>query len=67
MMDSLEIPFDLIWEGKMEQFSPIQAVSAFANAEDILIFDDDNNDFAEGNKFSCFKIKTVYFYVFVSF
>lgn len=48
MMDSLEIPFDLIWEGKMEPFSPIQAISAFTNAEDILIFDDDNNNFADG-------------------
>lgn len=48
MMESLELPFDLLWEGKAEPFSPTQAISAFVNAEDILIFDDDNNNFADG-------------------
>lgn len=40
-MDILELPVDLIWEGKLEPQSPSQL--AFANSEDILIFD---NDFA---------------------
>lgn len=48
MMESLELPFDLLWEGKAEPFSPTQAISAFVNAEDILIFDDDTNIFADG-------------------
>lgn len=42
-MDSLELPFDLIWEGKPEPLSPSQF--ALANAEDVLIFD---NDFDNG-------------------
>lgn len=42
-MDALELPFDLIWEGKPEPLSPSQL--ALANAEDILIFD---NDFENG-------------------
>lgn len=42
-MDSLELPFDLIWEGKPEPLSP--ADLALANAEDVLIY---NHDFADG-------------------
>lgn len=42
-MDALELPFDLIWEGKPEPLSP--ADLALANAEDVLLFD---QDFANG-------------------
>jgi len=38
-MDSLELPFDLIWEGKIEPLSPNQL--ALANSEDIMIFEND--------------------------
>jgi len=38
-MDSLELPIDLIWEGKIEPLSPNQL--ALVNAEDIMIFDND--------------------------
>lgn len=48
-MDSLELPFDLIWEGKPEPLSPSQF--ALANAEDVLIFD---NDFDNGK--SSFRV-----------
>lgn len=44
MMDSLELPYDLIWEGKPEPMSPSQ-LSLSASAEEILFFD---NDFANG-------------------
>lgn len=46
-MDSLELPFDLIWEGKPEPLSPSQL--ALANNEDVLIFD---NDFADRKSFN---------------
>jgi len=38
-MDSLELPIDLIWEGKIEPLSPNQLV--LVNPEDIMIFDND--------------------------
>jgi len=38
-MDSLELPIDLIWEGKIEPLSPNQL--ALVNPEDIMIFDND--------------------------
>lgn len=38
-MDLLELPIDLIWEGKIEPLSPNQL--AFVNSEDIMIFDND--------------------------
>lgn len=38
-MDSLELPIDLIWEGKIEPLSPNQL--ALVNTEDIMIFDND--------------------------
>lgn len=38
-MDSLELPIDLIWEGKIEPLSPNQL--ALVNSEDIMIFDND--------------------------
>jgi len=41
-MDSLELPFDLIWEGKVEPLSPNQL--ALANSEDIMIFENDFSD-----------------------
>jgi len=40
-MDSLELPIDLIWEGKVEPLSPNQL--AYVNPEDIMIF---GNDFS---------------------
>lgn len=42
-MDSLELPIDLIWEGKIEPLSPNQL--ALVNSEDIMIFE---NDFTTG-------------------
>lgn len=38
-MDSLELPIDLIWEGKIEPLSPNQL--ALVNSEDIMIFEND--------------------------
>lgn len=38
-MDSLELPIDLIWEGKIEPLSPNQLT--LVNAEDIMIFEND--------------------------
>jgi len=38
-MDTLELPIDLIWEGKIEPLSPNQL--ALVNPEDIMIFDND--------------------------
>jgi len=38
-MEYLELPFDLIWEGKIEPLSPNQL--ALVNSEDILIFEND--------------------------
>lgn len=38
-MDSLELPIDLIWEGKVEPLSPNQL--AIVNSEDIMIFEND--------------------------
>lgn len=38
-MDTLELPIDLIWEGKIEPLSPNQL--ALVNPEDIMIFEND--------------------------
>lgn len=38
-MDTLELPIDLIWEGKIEPLSPNQL--ALVNSEDIMIFEND--------------------------
>lgn len=53
-MDSLELPIDLIWEGKIEPLSPNQL--ALVNSEDIMIFE---NDFTAG-KTSWLKFTEIY-------
>lgn len=50
-MDLLELPTDLIWEGKVEPLSPNQL--ALVNSEDIMIFD---NDFPADFILSCSDI-----------
>lgn len=42
-MDLLELPVDLIWEGKIEPLSPNQL--ALVNTEELMIFE---NDFSAG-------------------
>lgn len=50
-MDLLELPTDLIWEGKVEPLSPNQLT--LVNSEDIMIFD---NDFPTDFILSCSDI-----------
>lgn len=63
-MDSLELPIDLIWEGKIEPLSPNQL--ALVNSEDIMIFD---NDFPAGEyirpQLSDYEFRIKFFFVFV--